>query len=70
MGAPRVLISDGGWATWQHTVMCGQVANIGKRWTLGAAMKTRGLWAGTREEKEGTRGKEGKEERTRGRKEI
>ena len=23
VGAPRVLISDGGWTTWQHTVRVG-----------------------------------------------
>jgi hypothetical protein len=39
-----------------------QVADIGKRWTLSAAMKTRGLRAGTGEEKERTRGKRTEEE--------
>ena len=56
MGAPRVLISDGGWATWQHTVACGQAANIGKRWTLGSNEDARSF----EERKERKRGREEK----------
>jgi len=45
----KPALRRGGWATWQHAVTCGQVADIaadiGKRWTLSAAMKMRGLRA-------------------------